>query len=204
MRSLALGIQAHESFEHPAGVPDGIAPIALHEQLKGLAAFDQHAQNLVDTITLHGELAGDGIDEWVFLSSQQSRRPHCSAAQPLRTEDSFQQLIREAATNLVVAGESALVVLSQRARVKINGLYAGLVAHGSLLAASARDQLFDDAELVERRPIGVTASPVGIRFQPDGERFSKILGGMGLCVPFAKMMHVSPAAGTRLVTVGVL
>src|ERR1700716_3504124 len=138
------------------------------------------------------------------MAAQQSRRAHCPAAQPLHTEDSFQQLIREATAILVVAGESPLVVLSQRARVEINGLYSGLVAHRSRLAAHARDQLFDDAELVERRPIGVTASPVGIRLQPDGERFSKILGGMGLCVPFAKMMHVSPAAGTRLVTVGVL
>src|SRR5947207_915304 len=54
------------------------------------------------------------------------------------------------------------------------------------------------------RPVSVTAPPIGIRFQPDSEGFREILGGVSLCVPFAQMMHISPAAGTRLVTVWVL
>src|ERR1700736_6204809 len=104
----------------------------------------------------------------------------------------------------MVAGEFAAIVLGQGARVEIEGLDADLVANRGSLAADTRHQLFDDVQLVECGPVGVAASPVGIRLQPDGESFGEILGGMGLRVPLAEVMNISAATRTSLVTVRVL
>src|ERR1700676_3943695 len=104
----------------------------------------------------------------------------------------------------MVAGEFAAIVFGQGARVEIEGLDADLVPNRGSLAADTRHQLFDDVQLVECGPVGVAASPVGIRLQPDGESFGEILGGMGLRVPFAEVMNISAATRRSLLTGGAL
>src|SRR6185295_16292756 len=51
-------------------------------------------------------------------------------------------------------------------------------------------------ELAERRPLRVFAPPRGIRLEPNGKSFCKVLARVCLRVPVAEMLYVAPAAGT--------
>src|SRR5882724_3062314 len=104
----------------------------------------------------------------------------------------------------MVAGEFAPIVFGECACVDIERLDADLVAHRGAPAADTRDQLFDHIQLVEGWPVGITAAPVGIRLEPDGEGFGEILGRMRLCIPFAQMMDVAATTRTRFVSVWIL
>src|SRR5690242_19596199 len=116
-------------------MPDGVAPTALYEQSERFAALDQHAQNLLNAVTLHSQLARDGIDERLAVRAQERRRARSPAAQSFCAEDSVEQLIGETATNLMIAGESSPVVLGERTRVEINGFDTDPVSHGRAPAA---------------------------------------------------------------------
>src|SRR5882757_2415330 len=104
----------------------------------------------------------------------------------------------------MVAGEFALIVFGECARVEIDGLDPNLVAHRGPPAADTRYQLFDHIQLVKGWPVGITAAPVGIRLEPDGEGFGEILCRMRLCIPFAQMMDIAATTRTRFVSVRVL
>jgi hypothetical protein len=82
----------------------GIATAAAHVELQSLAALDQHAQNLLDAVTLHGELAGDGGGQRSFMGAQEGRRLYRTFSQAFGTEDPAQQLVGEAESDLAVVG----------------------------------------------------------------------------------------------------
>jgi hypothetical protein len=46
---------------------DGIATTAAHIQLLRLATLGEHAQDLLDAVTLHREFAGNGGDQRGFM-----------------------------------------------------------------------------------------------------------------------------------------
>jgi hypothetical protein len=59
-------------------------------------------------------------------------------------------------------------------------------------------------ELLERRPVGVPRAPVGVRGQPDGERFREVFVRMALCVPAVQVKDEALAIRLRRVIVGIL
>src|SRR5262249_59721333 len=99
------------------------------------ATLDQQAQDLLNAVSLHCQLARNSIDERVFMGTQQCTRAHGSAAQPLPGKDSIEQLIREAAANPMISREPSTVVLGERPSVDIQRFDTSLVAYRCALTA---------------------------------------------------------------------
>ena len=72
------------------------------------------------------------------------------------------------------------------------------------LAGELAHQRVQVLQLLQRRPVPVAAPPVGIRVEPDRERFREILVRMALRVPAVEVQDEALAVGLRRVVVGIL
>ena len=63
MRSLTCGVQPRDPCQHRARIAQRLAPVAAHIEHERLAALDQQAQHLMDTVERRAKLVGDRRDE---------------------------------------------------------------------------------------------------------------------------------------------
>src|SRR5579872_6368279 len=122
VRSLALCVEAREPLEQPAGTADGIAAVTADVELQGLTALNQHADDLLHTITLEAKLARDGRNQCFAVEAQQGCRTGGAAAHRLRGKQPVQILVGQSAAVMALASELATVMLRQRAGVRLEGL----------------------------------------------------------------------------------
>src|SRR5215469_12004987 len=78
-----------------------------------------------------------------------------------RGKQPVQEFIGQAAPVVALPGELAPIVLGQGAGIRLDGLYAGAVAHRRASPPYLRKQLLDGAQFLECRPIGVALAPAG-------------------------------------------
>src|SRR5581483_4771380 len=121
-----------------------------------------------------------------------------------RREQTVQVLVGQAAAVVALPGELAAVMLGQCARIRLDGLYPGAIAHRRTASPYPVEELVDGAQLLERRPVGVALAPAGPRRQPDGEGFCEVLGRVRLRIPLPEVVDVTAATRSRLVAGGVL